>query len=106
MLDIYGQSRNVKKAKGYLALLPAPGAFSVHTAIDKEMHRRKRKVLAQGLSDDALKKFEPALLACLEKFCEKLCESQDNSEDWTKAKNMTDWCKHSASYLECYVFLG
>ncbi|KAG6986541.1 hypothetical protein G7Y79_00078g099950 [Physcia stellaris] len=74
--DIYGQSRNVKKAKGYHAILPAPGAFSVHTAIDKDMHRHKRKVLAQGLSDDALKKFEPTLLACLSKFCEKLAEGQ------------------------------
>ena len=93
MLDIYGQSRNVKKAKGYHAILPAPGAFSVHTAIDKDMHRHKRKVLAQGLSDDALKKFEPTLLACLSKFCEKLAEGQgDSEEDWTNPKNMTDWC--------------
>ncbi|KAL8792649.1 MAG: hypothetical protein Q9195_004777 [Heterodermia aff. obscurata] len=92
--DIYGPARNVKKAKGYSALLPAPGAFSVHTAIDKDMHRHKRKVLAQGLSDDALKKFEPALLACLEKFCEKLCGSQDSSVDWTEAKNMTHWCDY------------
>ena len=93
-LDIYGPSRNIKKSKGYHALLPAPGAFSIHTAIDKSMHRRKRKVLAQGLSDDVLKMFEPALLACIKKFCEKLAESQNMSgEGWTQPKNMTHWCE-------------
>lgn len=93
--DIYGQSRNVKKSKGYLPILPAPGAFSVHTAIDKEMHRHKRKVLAQGLSDEALKRFEPTLLACVETLCEKLAEGQyESAEGWTKPKNMAHWCDY------------
>ena len=93
-LDIYGPSRNVKKSKGYHALLPAPGAFSIHTAIDKNMHRRKRRVLAQGLSDDVLKMFEPALHAIIKKFCGKLAENQnESSEGWTEPKNMTHWCE-------------
>lgn len=62
LLDIYGPSKNVKKSKGYLPILPAPGALSVHTSIDKEMHRRKPKVISHGLGDDALKAFEPKLL--------------------------------------------
>ena len=74
--DTYGALKNVKQSKGYLHILPAPGAYSVHTSIDKKMHQRKRRVLAQGLSDDVLKQFEPALSGCQETLCHKLAEDQ------------------------------
>lgn len=64
------------------------------------MHRRKRRVLAQGLSEDALQKFEPTLLSCLASFCDKLAEDQSPSDGgWTVPKNMTDWCE-SMHYRE------
>lgn len=75
LLDNYGPSKNVKKSKGYLPILPAPGAFSVHTSIDKKMHRRKRKVISHGLGDDAL------------------ADKNSHDDNWTLSKNMTDMCK-------------
>lgn len=94
--DIYGPLKNVKKSKGYLPILPAPGAFSVHTSIDKEMHRRKRRLISQGLGEDALKAFESELLTHIRLFCDKLAEDkQSDNEGWTLPKHMTDWCKQS-----------
>ena len=93
VLDIYGPSKNIKKSKGYLSILPAPGAFSVHTSIDKEMHRRKRKVLSHGLGDEALKAFEPELLVHIRLFCDKLGKNRQSQDaDWTLSKNMADLC--------------
>lgn len=93
ILDIYGPSKNVKKSKGYLPILPAPGAFSVHTSMDKEMHRRKRKVISQGLGDDAVKAFEPEFLVHLRIFCDKLAGDKQNDDgNWTLPINMTDIC--------------
>ncbi|OCK81164.1 cytochrome P450 [Lepidopterella palustris CBS 459.81] len=92
--DIY-HSKHVKKSKGYLAIIPAPGAYSVHTSIDKAMHRHKRRVLTQGLSDDVLRKFEPTLMNHIHLYIQRLMEGHGTTaEGWTPPKNMTPYCDH------------
>lgn len=53
-------------------MLPSKGAWSIKTTIDKDMHRHKRKLLSKALSDEALKRFEPALNEYVNVFSEKL----------------------------------
>lgn len=68
--------------------------YNVHNAIDKNMHRHKRTVLSQGFSQNVLKKFEPAMLVHIKKFCSILRSgSEPSSGGWTSPKNMTDLCK-------------
>ena len=95
--DIYGYGKNIKKSKGYLPILPAPGAWSVHTSIDKSMHGRKRRVISQGLSDDCIKDFEPAFIVHLRRFMEKILgvDTTVDADGWTDPINMTHLCKYS-----------
>jgi len=92
--DIYGYGKNIKKSKGYLPILPAPGAWSVHTSIDKAMHGHKRRVISQGLSDDCIKAFEPAFLVHLRRFMNKIAPEATGVYDgsWSKPINMTPTC--------------
>ena len=96
-LDIY-TAKDVKKSKGYLTIIPTKGAYSVHTAINKGMHRRKRMVISQGLSHDVLRTFEPSMMNHVRKFCDLLVSDYKLGEDgWTSAKNMTDFCESQKS---------
>lgn len=90
--DIYDHSRNFKKAKAYLV---APGPKSIFSSIERESHRIRRKVIARGLSDTAMKAFEPAMLAHIRLFCERLLEGSDMSQSNSSmhVRNMTDLCK-------------
>ncbi|KAL6808086.1 cytochrome P450 [Trichoderma afarasin] len=94
--DIYGYRKNIQKSKGYLPILPAPGAWSVHTAIDKGMHGHKRRVISQGLSDECIKSFEATYLVHLRRFMNKILGENTvvDSEGWTEAINMTPICNH------------
>ena len=57
------------------------------------MHRHKRKFITQGLSDDVLRQFEPALLSHVCLFVEKLATDPDPIRGgWTAPKNVADFC--------------
>lgn len=73
-------------------MLPSKGAWSILTAIDKDMHRHKRKLLSKALSDEALKRFEPALNEYVNIFSEKLIKGTEPGQ-WSSQKNMIDHCK-------------
>lgn len=91
-LDIYGHCKNVRKSKAYLPMVPEEGAWCTLTCIDKSMHRCKRRLITQGLSDDALKAFEPSLLSHLDIFCRKLGgDLFQHNGTWTEPRNMNDY---------------
>ncbi len=91
-LDIYGHRKNVRKAKAYLPMVPEEGGRCTLTCIDKSMHRNKRRLLAQGLSDDALKAFEPSLQSHLDIFCHKLGgDLFEHNDSWTEPRNMNNY---------------
>ena len=92
-LDIYGHLKNVKKAKAYLPMVPGREGWSTLTCIDKGMHRHRRRLISQGLSDDSLRIFEPALYGYLDTFCAKLGSGAVDWDHWTQAKNVGHWCK-------------
>ena len=78
-------------------MVPAPGAFNIFTAVDKDIHRFKRKVLSQGFSDQAIRTFEPTLLHHIDLFVKSLLESRngsDNKDEWSVPLNMTDYCRY------------
>ena len=96
--DIYGFSKNVKKSKAYLPLVPN-NYWSTLTTIDKSVHRVKRKVFSQCLSEHAVKDYEPSLLTHVGSFCKRLQEGLPDSDTWSEARAMDQWCSSSSCVL-------
>lgn len=91
--EIY-YSKNVQKALGYATMAPTPGAYNIFTAIDKSVHRHKRKVLSQGFSDQSLRAFEPMILKEIDIFVRKFSKLQADQEGWSVPTDMTKCCRH------------
>lgn len=92
--DIYGHGKNVVKSKSYAPIAHATGGLNVLATIEKTTFRRKRRLISQGFSTEALKDFEPRMLQLLNIFCSKIAEgSRLPHNEWTQSKNMRDWCK-------------
>jgi hypothetical protein len=93
--SIYGFRANVKKASFYEAFPSTPKAVSVHSAIDKMQHARKRRVLSHAFSDAAIKSLEKYILANVRVGCELLGRKSNN---WSAEKSMND---EKERCLEC-----
>ena len=76
-------------------MLPAPGVFNIHTAIDKSLHRFKRRMITQGLSDQCMREFEPSLMRHVNKFIRNLARvAVEDEGQWSVPMNMSDQCKY------------
>ena len=70
---------------------PVPSVFN---AASNQLHAQRRKVIAQGFSDSALKACEPTILKHVENYCDVLYgDSAPGVESWTEARNLTEWSK-------------
>ncbi|ROT38409.1 isotrichodermin C-15 hydroxylase [Sodiomyces alkalinus F11] len=93
--DIYGFRTNVRKAEFYDAFVhPAP---NTHNARDKDIHARKRRVIAHGFSDSAIREMERYVLNNVRTFTAQIGEgAAPERKGWSVPKNMTDWCNYLA----------
>jgi cytochrome P450 len=57
------------------------------TALDKRVHRTKRRIIGQGLSQASMQKFEPIMMSHINLFVKLLAESKD-------LVNVTNACKY------------
>jgi cytochrome P450 len=87
--DIYGHGKKIRKSDFYSAFPAIKGVWNTHNAIDKGIHGRKRRVLSQAFSDNALKGMESVMLLHVRQLCSILGgERKENGETkW----NMADW---------------
>ena len=99
--DIYGYKSNVRKAQFYSAFPASKGAWSTHSAIDKALHARKRRVLSQGFSDAALRGLQPHILSVLRTFTEAIGDfrsrnvsNEKKEQTWSTPKNMGTWSNY------------
>lgn len=106
--DIYGFRSNVRKAQFYSAFPATKGSWSTHSAIDRAMHARKRRVLSQGFSDTAMKGLQPHILGVIRTFTEAVGDYQGRNvfgekkqQTWSTPKDMAVW----ANYMS-YDVLG
>ncbi|KAL7273449.1 hypothetical protein RUND412_003704 [Rhizina undulata] len=69
--EIYGVNKNVQKSHFYTAAVGHASNYAANTAteIDKQVHARKRKVLAQAFTDTALRSMEQYVLPTIETLC-------------------------------------
>lgn len=75
---------------------PYPHAFDTHTVIDKTLHGRKRRVMAQAFSDAAIRGMEDNVLTHVRTFVSNLetdsSESEKSGIKGRKAgRNMAHW---------------
>ena len=68
-------------------------APNVLTSMDKKQHGRRRRILAQGLSDAALRRYEPTIKVHVDKLCQQM-KGKDTSSDWSEPRNLGKWGTH------------
>jgi cytochrome P450 len=104
--EIYSYKANVRKAHFYSAFPATKGAWSTHSAIDKTLHARKRRVLSQAFSDNAMRGLQPHILNVIRTFTEAIGDwpsrtAQGKKDSWSTPKDMGLW----ANYMS-YDVLG
>lgn len=95
--DIYGHKTNTRKSTFYSAFPPTKDTYNTHSSIDKVSHARKRRVLSQAFSDNAIRSMEKYIISEVRTFCDNLGFSLSDSSEkgWTSPKNISD----QANYL-------
>lgn len=91
MKEIYGYDANFAKGKAYEVMRFNP-VESVFNVTDKQMHRRKRRLVAQGFSEAALRASEDCVLRHVDLFVEGLFDDNDvrnENEGWSSAKDVS-----------------
>ncbi|PGH20061.1 hypothetical protein AJ80_03711 [Polytolypa hystricis UAMH7299] len=108
--EIYGYSKNYQKSANYGAMVHrAPNTL---TLIDKKAHGRKRRILSQGLSEAALRSYQPTILTHIRKLCAQLegesemLKSDYESSKWSIAQNMGRWANYLTFDIMSDVIFG
>lgn len=93
---IYGHNANVQKSEFYKCFRAAPAAISTLLATEKTHHARKRRVMGQAFSDQALKGLEQYVLAHVQSLVSKVRSqvgrTTTRKQKWSKALDMQKWC--------------
>ncbi|KAL4792214.1 cytochrome P450 [Aspergillus venezuelensis] len=92
---IYGHGNKFRKADFYNAFPAIKGVYNTHNSIDKMIHGRKRRVLSQAFSDNALKGMEDVMLLHVRQLCSILARERPGSrpagEKDGATFNMANW---------------
>ncbi|KAF4627698.1 hypothetical protein G7Y89_g10455 [Cudoniella acicularis] len=90
----YGSHIRIRKADFYDAFPAIKGIYNTHNAIDKTLHGRKRRVLSQAFSDNALKGMEELMLLHVKQFCQVIV--QGAGEKGAVTRNLSNWFSYLA----------
>ncbi len=88
----------VTKSNAYLATLWTPTSYFAFNSIDKNMHRAKRKVIMQALTDRAMREFEPTMAREIDIFLKLLLS--------TEPIDLTERCKRLAFDIAAMLAYG
>ncbi|KAL7267192.1 hypothetical protein RUND412_010233 [Rhizina undulata] len=91
--EIYGVNKNVQKADFYHALAGHASNYATNTAteINKQVHARKRKVLAHAFTDTALKSMEQYVLPTIETLCNVIAAGEQSIDFEGGGKGTGKW---------------
>ncbi|KAH8430736.1 cytochrome P450 [Aspergillus melleus] len=90
---IYGHGANVRKSRWYSSFY----SVSIFNAIDKDVHARKKRVMSQAFSDQALRAMEPHIISSIREWCGAIGKDAGSksksggSDRWTEPKDMAHW---------------
>ncbi|KAI0199503.1 cytochrome P450 [Astrocystis sublimbata] len=85
--DIY-RNDNTTKPKAYIALGPRLSIPTVFTAQDRHVHRTRRQLIGQAISERSMRIFEPTMLSQIDLFLRYVFESTQPSSP--SVVNMTE----------------
>jgi cytochrome P450 len=86
--DIY-QNERILEATAYQVTQIAPNVFNVFNVSDGDLHRVKRRIVGQGLSERATRQFEAIMLQQVGVFLAKLLKASQKGEP----VEMSEACK-------------
>ena len=93
---IYGHGANVQKSEFYKCFRAAPNAVSTLLATEKAQHARKRRVMGQAFSDQAVKGLEQYVLSHVQDLVDRIdVETQrfeSEKQTWSKPLDMQKKC--------------
>jgi hypothetical protein len=100
--QIYGHKSNVRKSDFYSAFPANKHTFNVHSAIDKSLHARKRRVISHAFADSAIKSMEKYVIANIDLACDLIAEDVKKGQDqpwspieekggWSIPRNVANW---------------
>ncbi|TVY86296.1 Cytochrome P450 monooxygenase [Lachnellula willkommii] len=84
--SIYGTRSNVKKGKFYEVFPRNKEAANTLDTIDKALHAKKRRVLNNVFSDNAVRSAETFVIKHVDRWCDLLVDNLKPGE-WTEPKN-------------------
>ncbi|PYI03026.1 cytochrome P450 [Aspergillus sclerotiicarbonarius CBS 121057] len=94
--SIYGFQANVQKSQWYHTFY----GMSIFNTIDRGMHSRKRRVMSQAFSNQALRGMEPHILSAIRDWCAALGDQHPDKPvqgpssspgTWSRPKDMVHW---------------
>ncbi|KAI1179968.1 cytochrome P450 [Nemania sp. FL0916] len=87
--DIY-RNDNTTKPQAYIALGPRLTIPTVFTAQDRQLHRTRRQLIGQALSERSMRIFEPNMLEQVDIFLRRVLKSTQTPGSAPNSINMTE----------------
>ncbi|KAK6076445.1 cytochrome P450 3A31 [Seiridium cupressi] len=106
--DIYGISAASKfmKAQAYAPMVHrAPNTLTIRGGKD---HARRRRIMAQGVSEKAQRGYEHRIATHISKFCDIAFPGQSSGDprDWSEPMDMSKWCNYLSFDIMADVVFG
>ncbi|GKZ22340.1 hypothetical protein AbraCBS73388_008479 [Aspergillus brasiliensis] len=90
--DIYAVRANVQKSDGYASMSPSRYTPNTLTAIFKNIHTFKRRILTQAFSDQSIKEMEGRIQENISSFLDILVSGTGSESGWSSPKNISEKC--------------
>ncbi|PYH73174.1 cytochrome P450 [Aspergillus vadensis CBS 113365] len=90
--DIYAVRANVQKSEGYASMSPSRYTPNTLTAISRNIHTFKRRILAQAFSDQSIKDMEDRIQEKISSFVNNLLTDTNSESGWSSPKNISQMC--------------
>ncbi|RDA90813.1 hypothetical protein CP533_0499 [Ophiocordyceps camponoti-saundersi (nom. inval.)] len=90
------------KGDAYLGIQYGTKFTEIHNTIDKEQHRRKRRIISPVISQSSMLRFEPTMASQVDILLQKLLTSCETG----KYVNMTEQCSYLAMDIICLLAFG
>lgn len=74
-------------------MVPWEDGWTVASLIDKHLHRKMRRTLSHGISTEALRRFEPTVVAQLDILTQMITEKKHYDDEWSSPQDMSRICK-------------
>ncbi|KAI1380115.1 cytochrome P450 [Hypoxylon crocopeplum] len=103
--DIYNNER-IAKSHSYIATLSGAKTYNVWNAVDKQLHRTRRRLIGEAVAERSMRRFEPIMAEQINIFLGKILDSSRDADSKNSAVNMTDQIKRLSFDIVCRLGFG